>query len=57
LIVYDDKNKIIAILPANISNNQLISHGGLTFGGLLIDDKMTTSKLLLVMDQVQVLLI
>jgi hypothetical protein len=52
LIVYDDNNKIITILPANKSNDQLISHGGLTFGGFLMDDKMTTSKLLLVMDQV-----
>lgn len=52
LFIYDDNNKIITVLPANTSNNQLISHGGLTFGGFLMDDKMTTSKLLLVMDKV-----
>lgn len=30
------KNKLIAVLPANISNGELYSHQGLTFGGLIL---------------------
>ena len=33
--------KLISVLPANIKNNILYSHQGLTFGSFLIDDKMT----------------
>lgn len=36
LLIYDDKNILIALLPANIQNQTLFSHQGLTFGGLLV---------------------
>lgn len=36
LMIYDDKDSLIALLPANILDDKLISHQGLTFGGLLI---------------------
>lgn len=36
LCVYNDKNILIALLPANIDNDKLISHQGLTYGGLII---------------------
>lgn len=29
------KNKLVSVLPANISNSELFSHQGLTFGGLI----------------------
>ena len=38
LIVLEDQ-KWIAVLPANISDNQFFSHQGLTFGGLIYDEK------------------
>lgn len=38
LIVLEDQ-KWIAVLPANIYENQLFSHQGLTFGGLIYDEK------------------
>jgi hypothetical protein len=40
------KNKLIALLPANINNECLISHGGLTYGGLLTNQDISTSKVL-----------
>lgn len=42
---YDDKT-LIAVLPATEHEQTLISHGGLTFGGLLINKKMKTSVIL-----------
>jgi len=46
LIVLDQKEKILALLPANIKDNVLYSHQGLTFGGFLINDKMKTETML-----------
>lgn len=48
LMVYDEKERLVAILPANIRDNEAISHGGLTFGGVVVDNKMTASKMLAV---------
>lgn len=39
-------NKLIGIMPANRDKNSLISHGGLTFGGIISDFHMTTPKML-----------
>ncbi|MGP8216192.1 MAG: GNAT family N-acetyltransferase [Bacteroidia bacterium] len=36
LMVYDDC-KLIALLPANYHDNKAVSHGGLTYGGLIIN--------------------
>lgn len=41
LLVYDN-NKLRALLPANVKDNILQSHGGLTYGGLISDGCMTT---------------
>ncbi len=46
LMFYDKKNKLITVLPANRDNNILYSHQGLTFGGLIVNDKMTTETML-----------
>ena len=46
LMIFNEKKKLIAILPANINDGILYSHQGLTFGGFLIDDKMTTEMML-----------
>lgn len=39
------KEKLYALLPANIDGNTLYSHQGLTYGGLLIDKKATVSEI------------
>lgn len=36
LLLKSSSNEVIAIFPANISNNIIYSHQGLTFGGLLL---------------------
>lgn len=46
LMIFDETDKLIAILPANIKENILYSHQGLTFGGFLVDDKMKTETIL-----------
>lgn len=49
LMVYDDKNRLIGIFPANVSGDEVISHEGLTFGGIVSGGDMTTSKMLQVL--------
>lgn len=46
LLVYDEKEKLTALLPANINNNTVISHQGLTFGGFLVSSIMRTEVML-----------
>lgn len=46
LIIYNDKGNIMALLPASIDGDAVISHGGLTFGGFVCDSKMTAAKML-----------
>ena len=46
LIIYNDKGNIMALLPASIDGDTVISHGGLTFGGFVSDSKMTAAKML-----------
>lgn len=46
LIIYNDKGNIMALLPASIYGDTVISHGGLTFGGFVSDSKMTAAKML-----------
>ena len=38
--IFLKKDKPIAVLPANKKGNELVSHGGLTFGGLIMDSKI-----------------
>ncbi len=47
LMFYDD-DKLAAIIPASLHGNELISHGGLTYGGIITDKKMTVQKMLAV---------
>jgi hypothetical protein len=56
LMIFDEKDKLIAILPANIKENILYSHQGLTFGGFLIDDKMKTETMLEIFQLLKVFL-
>ena len=38
LLVYDD-NKLLAVFPANIKENQVYSHQGLSYGGVILKEK------------------
>ena len=50
LMIHDQKEKLVAILPANQNENELISHQGLSFGGLLIKSEVDTLKFLQCID-------
>ncbi len=45
LMFYDD-DKLIALLPMSEHGDQLISHGGLTYGGFITDSKMKQHTLM-----------
>lgn len=40
LMFYDDKDELVAVLPASIHGQQIRSHGGLTYGGFFVNDSM-----------------
>ncbi len=46
IIVLNNKNQIAALLPANLNDKSLNSHGGLTYGGLIVNEKVSTSQTL-----------
>ncbi len=46
LFLDESKNNILALLPANQCENKLISHQGLTYGGLITDTNMTQTLML-----------
>lgn len=56
IIIYDDKNKVVAVLPANKQGDKLYSHQGLTFGGLVVNDKMTAEIMLKVFEALKLFL-
>lgn len=56
LMIFDETDKLIAILPSNIKENILYSHQGLTFGGFLVDDKMKTETMLEIFESLKVYL-
>jgi len=46
LLVRDNRGAIVALLPANQCGEVLESHGGLTYGGFVVDGCMTTLRML-----------
>lgn len=45
-LLFEDKGKLVAVLPANRTEKALHSHNGLTFGGIISGPGMTTPKML-----------
>ena len=45
-LMFFNGKKLIALLPANIEAKSIISHGGLTFGGIISDSKMDATKMI-----------
>ena len=45
LMIYDE-NKLVAIMPASIHEDEVCSHGGLTYGGFIVNRKMTAQLML-----------
>lgn len=49
LMFYED-DRLVALFPASLHNKEIRSHGGLTYGGVIMDRRMTTSRMLRVME-------
>ena len=45
-LMFFDRQKLLAVFPANISDDCCISHGGLTYGGVVCDSRMKTVVML-----------
>jgi len=45
LLFYDDKG-LIAVMPANREGDKIVSHAGLTYGGIVSDSRMKTPTML-----------
>lgn len=56
LMIFDEKNVLIAVLPANLSGNAIYSHQGLTFGGFIVSDSMKTETMVKIFDELIVFL-
>jgi len=53
-LLFYKENKQIALLPANKQQNILHSYGGLTFGGILSDQKMKMSLMLEIFESLKI---
>jgi Acetyltransferase (GNAT) domain len=49
-LMFFKKNKLIALLPANLVEDVLVTHEGLTFGGIISNKMMKTSIMLEIFD-------
>jgi len=39
VLLFNDKNKLVAVFPANIKDNKIYSHQGLTYGGIVMKER------------------
>ena len=44
VIVLDEAEALLALFPANRSGNRIVSHGGLSYGGMVSSEAMITSR-------------
>jgi len=50
-LLFYQNNKLIALFPANIYDNRtVVSHGGLTYGSILVGEKMNSTKMLAIFE-------
>jgi hypothetical protein len=52
LLVFDENHQLIAVLPANKVEETLFSHQGLTYGGVLIQEKIKLSDFISIVKSV-----
>lgn len=45
-LMFYEEEKLVAVMPASLHGTEVRSHGGLTYGGIVTDKKMTTPKML-----------
>ena len=56
LMIYNEKGKLIAVMPANLSGDTIFSHQGLTFGGCIASDSMKTEVMVGIFEELIVFL-
>jgi hypothetical protein len=56
LMIYDEKGRLYALLPANQQGNVLYSHQGLSYGGLVMSELSTSADVCSLFDEVNDLL-
>ena len=45
-LMFFHENELFAVLPMNEKDDSFISHGGLTYGGLMVNEKMKQSTMI-----------
>ena len=56
VVFCNDSDELVAVLPASRHGDELRSHGGLTYGGVITNKHMTASRMLEVFDALKVFL-
>lgn len=56
LLIFDSKEKLVAILPANIVENEVFSHQGLTYGGLVLKEDIKLGQVINIFKEVLIFL-
>ena len=56
LLIYDESRQLRGVMPANRRGANVISHDGLTYGGIVSDQTMTTPAMMAVFDALVVFL-
>lgn len=51
-LIIMDKEKWVAVLPANVVGNHVFSHQGLTYGGLVYNEKIKLASVILILKSV-----
>lgn len=52
-LIMEDAGKILALLPANRAGDVLHSHGGLTYGGILVPPKLAAATMVEIVDSLR----
>lgn len=55
-LLFKEEDKLLAVLPANIVDNVVYSHGGLTFGGLILSYKVKAEKVIEILQTLKIFL-
>ncbi|SDO53522.1 Acetyltransferase (GNAT) domain-containing protein [Methylobacterium phyllostachyos] len=51
LLVFSD-NELVALLPGNRVGSDVVSHGGLTFGGLVLSERATAPRVIAILQEI-----
>ncbi len=51
LLIFENNNKLVAVLPANKAGEVLYSHQGLTYGGMVLSNKAKLADVILIFQQ------